>query len=72
MKRNVEYNDVGGNVHVAELNWGEEIKDVPGDIDLVLAADCVYFEVSLPLVLLRLWGVILHSACIPIACANAV
>jgi len=46
MKRNIEHNGVEGNVHVAELNWGEEIADVPTDIDIVLAADCVYFEVS--------------------------
>ena len=35
------------NVHVAEYNWGEEPPSaIPiSDIDLVLAADCVYFEV---------------------------
>jgi len=46
MKRNVEYNGVSKNVHVAELDWGGEITEVPTDIDIILAADCVYFEVS--------------------------
>ena len=36
-------------MHVAEYNWGEEVpSDIPIDeIDIVLAADCVYFEVSM-------------------------
>jgi len=47
MKRNVEHNNVSSNVHVAELDWGAEIDaGLLADIDLVLAADCVYFEVS--------------------------
>lgn len=48
MQVNAELNVPGGNLHVAELNWGEEITAVPADIDVdvVLAADCVYFEVS--------------------------
>jgi hypothetical protein len=47
MIRNVQHNDVE-QVHVAEYNWGEEVpSDIPIDeIDMVLAADCVYFEVS--------------------------
>ena len=50
MKKNVEINlDQQENVHVAELNWGEDIRDeVPVEqTGLVLAADCVYFEVRL-------------------------
>lgn len=48
MSQNVQHNNVG-QVHVAEYNWGEEVpSDIPIDeIDIVLAADCVYFEVSL-------------------------
>ena len=36
------------NIHVAELNWGEPLPStVPVDeASLILAADCVYFEVS--------------------------
>jgi len=33
------------NLHVGELSWGEEIAAVPKQVDVVLAADCVYFEV---------------------------
>lgn len=47
MKINAELNVPGcANIHVAELSWGEEITTVPTDVDVVLAADCVYFEVS--------------------------
>lgn len=46
MRRNVEYNGVGSNVQVEELNWGEAIPVEKNEgIDIVLAADCVYFEV---------------------------
>lgn len=49
MQRNVEHNNVTSNVHVAELDWGTEIDPVLGaDIDVILAADCVYFEVGAP------------------------
>ncbi|WWD08522.1 hypothetical protein V865_006634 [Kwoniella europaea PYCC6329] len=39
------------NVHTAELNWGEELPDsIPiKDLDMILAADCVYFEPAFPL-----------------------
>lgn len=48
MQRNVAHNNVTANVHVAELDWGTEIDpSLAADIDAVLAADCVYFEVSL-------------------------
>ncbi|BEI80123.1 hypothetical protein CcaverHIS002_0106520 [Cutaneotrichosporon cavernicola] len=46
---NAALNVKGGNLHVAELNWGEEIKTVPTDVDVILAADCVYFEPAFPL-----------------------
>jgi hypothetical protein len=46
------------NIHIAELNWGELLPhDVPvEETSLILAADCVYFEVCRPscLSLLRL------------------
>ncbi|WVW81088.1 hypothetical protein I302_103079 [Kwoniella bestiolae CBS 10118] len=39
------------NVHVAELNWGEDLpKSIPvKELDIILAADCVYFEPAFPL-----------------------
>ena len=46
MKRNIQHNGVENNVFAEELNWGEAIKGMPTEVDLVLAADCVYFEVS--------------------------
>ncbi|TFK86434.1 hypothetical protein K466DRAFT_550388 [Polyporus arcularius HHB13444] len=49
MKQNVSLNHLARHVTVAELNWGEPI---PADIprpDLILAADCVYFEPAFPL-----------------------
>jgi hypothetical protein len=39
------------NVHVRELNWGEPLPTtLPAveEVDVVLAADCVYFEVRNP------------------------
>ena len=47
MERNITLNHVESNVHVAELNWGEPLPEgMPTDeLDMVLAADCVYFEV---------------------------
>ena len=37
------------NIHTAELSWGEAVQDdVPvKETALILAADCVYFEVCL-------------------------
>ncbi|KDR83445.1 hypothetical protein GALMADRAFT_235593 [Galerina marginata CBS 339.88] len=49
MKRNVALNNLQGRVAVTELNWGSPI---PADIphpDVILAADCVYFEPAFPL-----------------------
>ena len=48
MEKNVQGNKVGTHVHVAELNWGDDFASgIPvKDVDVVLAADCVYFEVS--------------------------
>ncbi|KAH9950082.1 putative methyltransferase-domain-containing protein [Amylocystis lapponica] len=49
MRRNVEINNLALRVSVAELNWGEAIpQDIPRP-DVILAADCVYFEPAFPL-----------------------
>ncbi|KAF4619972.1 hypothetical protein D9613_005401 [Agrocybe pediades] len=49
MTRNVCLNRLEGRVHVAELNWGSSIpEDIPLP-DVILAADCVYFEPAFPL-----------------------
>ncbi|KAJ7499226.1 putative methyltransferase-domain-containing protein [Mycena latifolia] len=49
MRENVAINKLSARCAVAELNWGEPI---PADIprpDVILAADCVYFEPAFPL-----------------------
>ncbi|TFK43256.1 putative methyltransferase-domain-containing protein [Crucibulum laeve] len=49
MRRNVSINNLSSSVTVAELNWGSPIpKGIPRP-DLILAADCVYFEPAFPL-----------------------
>jgi len=50
MRKNVEMNHLESCVTAAELNWGAA--DPPPDIprpDVILAADCVYFEPAFPL-----------------------
>lgn len=51
MKRNTELNQLNDHVKVEMLNWGEPlpacIANVP--VDIILAADCVYFEPAFPL-----------------------
>ncbi|KAH9943016.1 putative methyltransferase-domain-containing protein [Epithele typhae] len=49
MHQNVALNNLQASVTVAELNWGEPL---PAEIprpDVILAADCVYFEPAFPL-----------------------
>ncbi|KAI0079721.1 S-adenosyl-L-methionine-dependent methyltransferase [Panus rudis PR-1116 ss-1] len=49
MRRNVDMNNLGHSVKVMELNWGDPLpQDLP-PFDLILAADCVYFEPAFPL-----------------------
>ncbi|KAI9001146.1 putative methyltransferase-domain-containing protein [Trametes punicea] len=49
MKQNVSLNGLESRVSVMELNWGEPIPPDLSKPDLVLAADCVYFEPAFPL-----------------------
>ncbi|KDQ06252.1 hypothetical protein BOTBODRAFT_60705 [Botryobasidium botryosum FD-172 SS1] len=47
---NVALNNLSHNVTALELNWGEPLPlDLPAQPDLILAADCVYFEPAFPL-----------------------
>ncbi|KAK0468013.1 putative methyltransferase-domain-containing protein [Desarmillaria tabescens] len=49
MRQNVLRNNLSSRCTVAELNWGDPIPaDIPAP-DVVLAADCVYFEPVFPL-----------------------
>ncbi|PPQ92394.1 hypothetical protein CVT25_008744 [Psilocybe cyanescens] len=49
MKQNVCLNRLGDKVAVAELNWGSPIPSEIPRPDIILAADCVYFEPAFPL-----------------------
>ncbi|EIN10826.1 hypothetical protein PUNSTDRAFT_51401 [Punctularia strigosozonata HHB-11173 SS5] len=50
MRSNVALNGLSSSVSVAELNWGESIPpEIPRSLDLLLLADCVYFEPAFPL-----------------------
>ena len=48
MSINADHNVDTHNIHVAEYDWGETPAGVPiEEANIVLAADCVYFEVNL-------------------------
>jgi len=49
MKRNIELNQLP--VKAELYDWGEQVPEALSDkpIDIVLAADCVYFEPAFPL-----------------------
>jgi predicted nicotinamide N-methyase len=50
MQKNVVINGLEDRVSVLELNWGDPLPAVlPARIDMILAADCVYFEPAFPL-----------------------
>nr|XP_023907905.1 protein-lysine N-methyltransferase EFM6-like [Quercus suber] len=53
MQRNVHLNGLEADqVRASVLNWGEDCPvSVPADPDVILAADCVYFEPAFPLLL---------------------
>ncbi|KAG8949974.1 hypothetical protein FRC04_008053 [Tulasnella sp. 424] len=43
METNVRLNGVDNEVQALELNWGEPLPPNLGPVDIILAADCVYF-----------------------------
>ncbi|KAI9575006.1 putative methyltransferase-domain-containing protein [Boletus coccyginus] len=49
MHANVQLNQLESSVVVSELNWGETLPPGIPRPDLILAADCVYFEPTFPL-----------------------
>ncbi|KAM3074651.1 Protein-lysine N-methyltransferase efm6 [Clarireedia jacksonii] len=53
MKKNVGLNDLGSHVIPLILNWGEPLPEqvVKEKPNVILAADCVYFEPAFPLLL---------------------
>jgi len=49
MNRNIRLNGLENSVAVAGLNWGCPIPENIPRPDIILAADCVYFEPAFPL-----------------------
>ncbi|CZT24715.1 related to putative N2,N2-dimethylguanosine tRNA methyltransferase [Ramularia collo-cygni] len=50
MQRNIDLNNLGDKVKACVYNWGEQPdSELPSPPDVVLAADCVYFEPAFPL-----------------------
>ncbi|KAJ7638533.1 putative methyltransferase-domain-containing protein [Roridomyces roridus] len=49
MRENVALNDLSSLCTVAELNWGEAIPTEIPQPEVILLADCVYFEPAFPL-----------------------
>ncbi|KAI7155902.1 S-adenosyl-L-methionine-dependent methyltransferase [Hortaea werneckii] len=50
MQQNIALNELQGKVHAEVYNWGgAKPEGVPAHPDVVLAADCVYFEPAFPL-----------------------
>ncbi len=52
MQQNIELNGLSPQVKAIVLDWGEAVPaEISQPIDIVLAADCVYFEPAFPLLL---------------------
>lgn len=59
MRRNIELNSMQEKVHAVTYSWGAECpKNIQSPPDVVLAADCVYFEPAFPLLLQTLGDLI--------------
>lgn len=55
MKDNIQLNHLNSTVTASVLDWGEPIPHhIPSRPDVILAADCVYFEPAFPLLLATL------------------
>jgi hypothetical protein len=51
MQENATLNVETPNIHIGEYDWGEIPSEIPvSEADVILAADCVYFEVRSALV----------------------
>jgi hypothetical protein len=55
MQANIQLNHLSSTVDASVLNWGEPLPDrLPSHPDIILAADCVYFEPAFPLLITTL------------------
>lgn len=52
MQRNTALNDLAPSVHPSIYNWGEPTPaGLPARPEIILAADCIYFEPAFPLLM---------------------
>lgn len=52
MEININLNDLSSMVSASVLDWGESLPaEIPSHPEIVLAADCVYFEPAFPLLI---------------------
>ena len=52
IRENIQLNGLDGKVVSEVLEWGTPLPDtLPSSVDIILAADCVYFEPSFPLLI---------------------
>ncbi|CAI7582569.1 unnamed protein product [Penicillium pancosmium] len=59
MQDNIQLNQLGTKVKASILDWGEPLPaHIPASPDIILAADCVYFEPAFPLLLSTLQDLI--------------
>jgi protein N-lysine methyltransferase METTL21A len=59
MRQNIELNGLSSQVEAMVLDWGEPIPaETPQPVQILLAADCVYFEPAFPLLLSTLQALI--------------
>ncbi len=50
MRQNISLNNLQDRVHAEILDWGDQVSaTLPDAPDVILAADCVYFEPAFPL-----------------------
>ncbi|KAH8118521.1 putative methyltransferase-domain-containing protein [Phellopilus nigrolimitatus] len=62
MQANVHLNKLAERVDVLEYNWGaSKPEGLPAHVDLVLAADCVYFEPAFPLLVATLCDLVAND-----------
>ncbi|KAJ5683198.1 hypothetical protein N7462_006363 [Penicillium macrosclerotiorum] len=55
MEANIQLNQLRSKVTASVLNWGEPVPaQIPPKPDIILAADCVYFEPAFPLLIATL------------------
>jgi len=59
MRQNIELNELSSQVEAMVLDWGEPIPaETPQPVQILLAADCVYFEPAFPRLLSTLQALI--------------